>query len=316
VSARRALITGISGQDGSYLAELLLEHGYDVVGLVRDPEAAMPNLAVRDAVALLRGDLLDPATLVEAIERAEPEELYHLGAPTFVPDSYEHPARTHAEIAGATSVLLDAAPEHTRVFVATSSEVFGDTTDCPQHEDTPKRPRSPYGEAKLAAHELVGAARARGRFAVSGITYNHESVRRPERFLPRRVSRGVAAIAAGQTEELLLGDLDAVRDWSAATDIVRGAWLSLQADDAGDYILASGVGRTVRELVDVAFASAGLVAEQHVRVDEQLVRQPERTRLIGDPSRARERLGWVPLVSFEQLIATMVQHDVAELAGA
>jgi GDPmannose 4,6-dehydratase len=316
VSARRALITGISGQDGSYLAELLLEHGYDVAGLVRNPEGAMPNLAVRDAVALLRGDLLEPATLVDAVERAKPDELYHLGAPTFVPDSYEYPERTRAEIAGATQALLHAAPDGTRVFVATSSEIFGETSDSPQHEDTPKHPRSPYGEAKLAAHELVSAARARGAFAVSGITYNHESVRRPERFLPRRVSRGVAQIVAGRAEELVLGDLDAVRDWSAATDIVRGAWLSLQADAPQDYVLASGVGRTVRELVDVAFASVGLAAEQYVRVDERLVREAETTRLIGDPSRARARLGWTPLVPFEQLIETMVRHDLAQLTGA
>jgi GDPmannose 4,6-dehydratase len=315
VSARRALVTGISGQDGSYLAELLLDQGYDVTGVVRDPRAEHPNLVVRDQVTLLRGDLLEPATLVDAIETAEPDELYHLGAPTFVPDSYEHPERTHAAIAGATATLLDAAPAQARVFVATSSEIFGDTTESPQNEDSPKLPRSPYGEAKLAAHEVVGAVRTGGAFAVSGITYNHESVRRPERFLPRKVSRGVAAIAAGRADELVLGDLDAVRDWSAATDIVRGAWLSLQADVPDDYVFASGVGRTVRELAEAAFASAGLDMAKYVRVDETLVRGPEGTPLVGDPSRARERLGWEPLVTFEQLIAEMVEHDLAELTG-
>jgi GDPmannose 4,6-dehydratase len=315
VSAKRALVTGISGQDGSYLAELLLDQGYDVTGVVRDPGADFPNLVVRDQVELVRGDLLEPKTLIDAIEAVEPDELYHLGAPTFVPDSYEHPERTHAAVAGATGALLDVVAPLTRVFVATSSEIFGDTTECPQNEDSPKRPRSPYGEAKLAAHELVGAARARGAFAVSGITYNHESVRRPERFLPRKVSRGVAVIAAGRADELVLGDLDAVRDWSAATDIVRGAWLSLQPEVPRDYVFASGVGRTVRELVEVAFASAGLDMTTYVRVDETLMRDAESTPRIGDPSRARERLGWEPLVTFEQLIGEMVDHDLAELTG-
>jgi GDPmannose 4,6-dehydratase len=314
VTGRRALITGISGQDGSYLAELLLERGYSVVGLARDPHGPMANLAVRDKVTLLRSDLLEPATLIDAVEAVEPDELYHLAAPTYVPDSYNDPERTHAAVAGATRALLDAAPPRTRTFIATSSEIFGATTESPQHEDSPKHPRTPYGSAKLAAHELVGAARAAGRFAVSGIAYNHESVRRDRRFLPRKVSRGVAAIAAGHATELVLGDLDAVRDWSAATDVVRGAWLSLQADEPDDYVLASGVGRSVRELVEVACARVGLDMTRCVRVDEALVRPAESIPLVGDPSRARSRLGWEPLISFEELIASMVEHDLAELS--
>jgi len=314
VTVRRALITGISGQDGSYLAELLLEHGYAVAGLVRDPNAPMPNLTVRNKVTLLRGDLLKPETLIEAVQAVEPDELYHLAAPTYVPDSYEHAERTEVAIVGATRVLLEAAPPRTRTFVATSSEIFGETTECPQREGSPKHPRTPYGAAKLAAHELVGAARAAGRFAVSGIAYNHESVRRDPRFLPRKVTRGVAAIAADRATELVLGDLSAVRDWSAAPDIVRAAWLALRADEPDDYVLASGIGRTVRKLVEVACARVGLDTARCVRVDEALVRPAESIPLVGDSSRARSRLGWEPLISFEELIASMVTYDLAELS--
>ena len=281
MSARRALITGVTGQDGSYLAELLVAKGYDVTGVVRDPEdREIPNLAaVRDRVALVGGDLLEPTTLADALGAVRPHELYHLAAPTFVPTSWEDPAAMLDAIAGATATLLGAArrldPEM-RVFVATSSEVFGDAGESPQHERSPMRPRSPYGVAKLAAHGLVGALREHfGMYVVSGITYNHESPRRPQHFLPRKVTRGAAAIALGLQDELVLGDLDAVRDWSHAADIVRGAWLSLQADAPDDYVFASGVGRTVGDLVDAAFAAAGISPEGRIRVDPAFVRPPE-----------------------------------------
>jgi GDPmannose 4,6-dehydratase len=318
VSARRALITGISGQDGSYLAELLVAKGYDVAGVVRDPEdREIPNLVgVRDRVALVAGDLLEPNTLTDALSAVRPHELYHLAAPTFVPTSWEDPASILDAIGGATAALLSAArrldPEM-RVFVATSSEVFGDAGESPQHERSPMRPRSPYGVAKLAAHGLVGALREHfGMYVVSGITYNHESPRRPQHFLPRKVTRGAAAISLGLQDELVLGDLNAVRDWSHAADIVRGAWLSLQADAPSDYVFASGVGRTVGDLVNAAFAAAGTSPEGRVRVDPAFVRSPEPWAPVGDPSRARTTLGWKPETSFEELISEMVAADLAE----
>jgi GDPmannose 4,6-dehydratase len=317
---RRALITGISGQDGSYLAELLLDRGYDVSGVVRDPvDRALPHLtAVRDRISLLAGDLDVPGTLATALGAVRPHELYHLAAPTFVPASWEHPASVLSAIAGATAEVLGAARElEMRVFVATSSEIFGDAGESPQHERSPMRPRSPYGVAKLAAHGLVGALREHyGLFAVSGITFNHESPRRPVRFLPRKVTRGAAAIALGLQDELVLGDLDAVRDWSHAADVMRGAWLALQAGAPGDYVFASGRGRTVRELVEAAFAAAGVEPEGRVRVDPAFVRRPEPTPPVGDPSRARRQLGWAPEITFEAMIAEMVAADLAELRAS
>lgn len=319
VSARRALITGIAGQDGSYLAELLVAKGYDVTGMVRGPvDRELPHLAaIRDRVSLVEGDLLAPATLVDALGAVRPHELYHLAAPTFVPSSWEDPVAVLDAIAGATATLLGAARRldpGLRVFVATSSEVFGDAGQSPQDERSPMRPRSPYGVAKLAAHGLVGVLREHyGMFVVSGLTFNHESPRRPAHFLPRKVTRGAAAIALGLQDELVLGDLAAVRDWSHAADVVRGAWLSLQAEAAADYVFASGVGRTVGDLVQAAFAAAGVSSQGRVRVDPAFVRAPEPTAPIGNPARARERLGWTPQIGFEQLIGEMVAADLAEL---
>jgi GDPmannose 4,6-dehydratase len=325
VTGRRALITGISGQDGSYLAELLLGEGYEVAGLVRrggrmDDDSGPPDhlAAVRDRVRFVHGDLLDPGSLHRAVAEVMPSELYHLAAPTFVPASWDDPTETIQAIAAGTAALLaassalgDGAP---RVWVATSSEVFGDAGESPQHERSPMRPRTPYGVAKLAAHGLVGAMRARhGLFACSGITYNHESPRRPTRFLPRKVTSGAAAISLGLQDELVLGDLRAVRDWSHAADVVRAAWLALQADEPGDVVVASGVPRTVGDLVAVAFGHVGLDPERHVSVDPALVRDPEATPPVGDPTRARERLGWEPRHTFEELIAEMVDADLARL---
>jgi GDPmannose 4,6-dehydratase len=307
---RRALVTGVSGQDGSYLAELLAEHDYEVVGMVRPGGSAPPA-----GVTAVEADLLDSASLRTAVAEVRPDELYHLAAPSFVPASWADPATTLAAIAGSTATLLAAAHAvGARVWVATSSEIFGDAGESPQRETSPMRPRSPYGVAKLASHGLVGAMRERfGLFACSGITYNHESPRRPKQFLPRRVTRGVAAIKLGRADELVLGDLDAVRDWSHAADVVRASWLALRADEPHDYVVASGVGRTVRELVQVAFARAGLDWEAYVRVDASLVRAAERVPLVGDPSRARETLGWEPERSFEDTIDEMVDADLAAL---
>jgi GDPmannose 4,6-dehydratase len=320
VSAGRALITGVTGQDGSYLAEQLLADGMNVTGVIRrDPGDTLPLIEhLRGEIDLIQADLGAPDALARAIVDARPEEVYHLAAPTFVPDSWRHPAQTFAEIAGATASLLTAAHDAglgAHVFVATSSEIFGSAPSSPQNEDTPLRPTSPYGIAKLAAHLLVGVLRERdGMHVSSGITYNHESPRRPERFVSRKVTRAAAAISLGLEQELVLGNLDAVRDWCFAGDVMRGARAMVRHAQPGDYVLASGVGRTVRELVEVAFACVDLDPAEHVRVDPALVRPAEEVPLVGDPSRARATLGWEPETSFEQLIGAMVEADLRELA--
>jgi len=314
-----ALITGITGQDGSFLAELLLEKGYAVSGLLRrDPaEALGASEHLRGELELIRGDLQQPATLRAAIEQVQPREVYHLAAPSFVPASWERPGETIHEIAGSCAAILEAVRQldpRARVYVAASGAMFGEAPESPQCEQTPCRPTTPYAIAKLAAHELVGAMRRHdGLHASSGIVYNHESERRPQDFVTRRITRGAAAIALGRARELTLGSLDAVRDWSFAGDIVYGAWLMLQQERPDDYVLASGVGRTVAEFARVAFECVGLDAERHVRVDPALVRSSEGTPSVGDPARARERLGWRPRVSFEELVQRMVEADMREL---
>jgi len=264
------------------------------------------------------GDLADPESLRAAVLETAPDELYHLAAPTFVPASWKDPALTLSLVAGATGTLLKAAAEldGLRVMVASSGEIFGAAGESPQTERTPMRPRSPYGVAKLAAFGLVDTLRDKhAMHACSAIAYNHESPRRPERFLPRKVARAAAAIKLGLQDTLELGDLGAVRDWCHARDVVRGYWLMLQADEPVDVILASGTGRTVRELVDAAFAVVGLDAEEHLRVDSELVRPSERTPPVGDTTLARERLGWEPEISFEAMIAEMVQADLSVLSA-
>jgi GDPmannose 4,6-dehydratase len=325
---RRALVTGITGQDGSFLAELLLEKGYAVTGMVRAATGTVHGWAERDLgcsehlrerLELVRGDLLDPAGLRAAVRQSEPREIYHLAAPSFVPDSWQRPEQTLRAIAGATAALLEAVREldpSTRVYVAASGAMFGDAGVWPQREDTPCHPSTPYAVAKLAGHQLVGAMREHeGLWACSGIVFNHESERRPEQFVTRRIARGAAEIALGRRGELTVGDLDAVRDWSFAGDIVRGAWLTLQQERPGDYVLASGVARTVRELAQAAFACVGLEAERYLRVDPELVRAPEGTPSVGDPSRARAELGWEPEVSFAELMERMVRADLRVLGA-
>ncbi len=318
---RRALITGISGQDGSYLAELLCAEGLEVHGIVRDrADADTPNLdAVRGALALHEGDLVERGRLRAIVAAISPQEIYHLAAPAFVPDSWLAAADTLAAIATLSGELIDAVRDHApdaRVVVATSREIFGADAPSPQREDTPCAPSSPYGVAKLAAHQLVGLLRAHdGLHLSSAILYNHESPRRQPHFLSRKVTAAAAAISLGRQDELVLGDLAAVRDWSAAGDIVRALRAMAAAPEPGDFVLASGVGRTVRELVEVAFACVGLEADRYLRVDPALVRPPEASPAIGDPTRARERLGWSARTGFEELIAEMVAADLAALAG-
>jgi GDPmannose 4,6-dehydratase len=316
----RALITGITGQDGSFLAEELLARGYAVTGVTRRAAGAgvgrvEPHCA---SISWLHGDLTDPAVLA-AIVGSAPDELYHLAAPTFVPDSWERPAATLAAIYGSTAALLSAitaSASACRVFVAGSGEMFGDAAISPQDEDTACRPRNPYATAKLAAHQLVGQWRSRSDcFAVSGILFNHESERRPPQFVSRKITLAVAEIALGRRERLELGDLSAVRDWSYAPDIMHGAWLSLQHERPDDYVFASGVGHSVAELVTAAFAHAGLDPERYVSVDPGLVRAAETVPPVGDPGRARAQLGWEPTLGYATMIGRMVDADIAALRG-
>jgi GDPmannose 4,6-dehydratase len=319
---RTALVTGFTGQDGSFLAELLLEKGYRVTGMIRGEPGAVLGASehLRGQVELVHGDLLEPKTLTAAVAGIRPDELYHLAAPSFVPTSWECPAHTVAAIAGATATLLEAVRKHsrqTRMFVAASGAVFGAAPESPQREGTPCRPQNPYAVAKLAALQLLGRLREHdGIFACSGILYNHESERRPDLFVSRTITRAAAAIKVGLAREVVLGDLDAVRDWSFAGDVMHGAWLMLQQRHATDYILASGIPHTVAELAEIAFAHVGLNARNHIRVDPELVRSPDLTPLVGDPSRAREQLGWQPTLNFAQLIERMVDADLRALAQA
>ena len=317
--ARRALVTGISGQDGSFLAELLLERGYRVTGVIRPGAGNRLGASehLRGRLEVVRGDLLEPVGLVAAVASIRPDELYHLAAPSFIPDSWRAPARTLTAIAGSTAALLEAVRDHseeTRVFVAVSGAIFGAASESPQREDTACRPETPYATAKLASHQLVGQIRAHdGVFACSGILYNHESERRPEMFVTRKITRAAAAIKLGLEQEVVLGDLTAIRDWSFAGDVVHAAWLMLQQEQPADYILASGSGHTVAEFAEIAFADVGLNAADHIRVDASLQRAADAIAPIGDPSRARRVLGWQPTLTFERLVQRMVDADLRSL---
>src|SRR5947199_2479274 len=316
---KRALITGIGGQDGSYLAELLLEKGYHVVGLVRPGAEPYENLAaIEDEIELSEADLLHQTSLAQALRAADPDEVYNLAAPSFVPASWEHPVET-AEFAavGATSLLeaIRLVKPELRFYQASSSEIFGEPRETPQTEATPLAPVTPYGVAKAYAHFSARSYRQRyGLFACSGILYNHESPRRPLEFLPRKVAHGAAAVSLGLQDELVLGDLDAKRDWGYAGDFVRAMWLMLQEDEPGDYVIASGESHSVREFVQCAFAHVGLDWQQHVRVDPALQRgAAELHRLVGDASHAHDRLGWRPELGFEQLAHLLVDADLERL---
>ena len=316
---RRALLTGLTGQDGSFLAELLLAEGYAVTGVVRGwPRASLgASEHLRGHVEAVAGELLDPGSLRAAVAGVRPHELYHLAAPSFVPASWERPAETCAAIVDATAALLEAVREvdpAIRMFVASTGAIFGAALESPQREHTPCRPENPYAIAKLAAHELVGVLRAHdGLYACSGILYNHESERRPEQFVTRKLTRAAAAVQLGLASEVEVGDLQAVRDWSFAGDVMRGAWLTLQQEQPQDFIFASGRPHTVADWARAAFACVGRDADDHVRVAGELVRAPESTPMVGDPTRAQERLGWRPSVSFEQLVERMVRADLAAL---
>ena len=322
MSPRRALITGISGQDGSYLAELLLAKGYEVWGIVRrSPTARFANLeAIRDEVELLQGDLLDQLTLVDALTQCRPHELYNLAATSFVPASWRQPVMTAQFTAVGVTSMLEAirlVDPGVRVYQASSSELFGATEESPQRETTPFKPHTPYGVAKLYGHFMISSYRERyGLHASSGIVFNHESPRRPPDFVTRKVTQAAAAIKLGHEDTLVLGDLSATRDWGFAGDYVEAMWRMLQQESGDDYVIATGRSRSVRELVETAFSRVGLDSSSHVRIDEALVREPDPIALVGDPSKAAERLGWQATTSFEDMIAGMVDADLARLQGS
>jgi GDPmannose 4,6-dehydratase len=319
---RRALITGIGGQDGSYLAELLLEQGYEVVGIVRRAVTERyENIEhLRGRVELLQADLVDELSLVRALRQTRPDEVYNLASVSFVPMSWEQPVLT-AELAavGATALLeaiRDVDPE-IRFYQASSSEIFGEPVVSPQDESTPLSPLTPYGVAKAYAHFITASYRRRyGMHASAGILYNHESPRRPITFLPRKVAHGAAAISLGLERELLLGDLTARRDWGFAGDYVRAMWLILQQDEPDDYVIATGEAHAVEELVECAFSYLDLDWREHVRVDESLVRgKAELHNLVGSPERARTRLGWEPTLAFPELVRLLVDAELERLRG-
>ena len=329
---RRALITGITGQDGSYLAEHLLAQGYEVWGLVRGQSSPRVR-GVRELlgeVRLVRGDLLDQGSLIAAVERVQPDEVYNLAAISYVPMSWQQ-AELTGEVTGlgvlrvleAIRVCSGISASRTpgrgqiRFYQASSSEMFGLVSESPQTERTPFHPRSPYGVAKVYGHFItVNYRESHGLFACSGILFNHESERRGKEFVTRKVTDGVARIKLGMQQELRMGNLDAKRDWGFAGDYVRAMWLMLQQDKPDDYVIATGETHTVRELVQNSFGCVGLDWQKYVKVDPAFVRPAEVDLLLGDPSKAKRQLGWTPQVTFAQLVERMVKADVQRLTSA
>jgi GDPmannose 4,6-dehydratase len=312
-----ALITGITGQDGSYLAELLLDKGYRVVGMTRRSSTVGGERIehLLDRLELIQGDLLDQASLVAAIRETQPTEVYNLAAQSFVPTSWNQPVLTGEFTALGVTRMLDAVRQvdpTIRFYQASSSEMFGRVHEVPQNEGTPFHPRSPYGVAKAYGHFLtVNYRESYGLFAVSGILFNHESPRRGLEFVTRKITDGAARIALGISEQLPLGNLEAKRDWGFAGDYVEAIWLMLQQDQPIDYVVASGVAHTVREVCEIAFNKVGLDYEQSILADKSLFRPAEVDSLLGDATRARTELGWQPRVGFRELIEMMVDADVA-----
>jgi GDPmannose 4,6-dehydratase len=314
---RRALITGITGQDGSYLAELLLDKGYDVIGMVRRTSTVTFERIdhLMDRIELHSGDLMDPLSLIEALRAHEPDEVYNLAAQSFVPTSFAQPVLTGETTALGVTRLLDAirvVNPAIRFYQASSSEMFGQVREVPQTETTPFHPRSPYGVAKVYAHWItVNYRESYGLHASSGILFNHESPRRGLEFLPRKISHGVAQIALGQATELRLGNLEAKRDWGYAGDYVDAMWRMLQLDEPDDFVICTGETRTVREFCEKAFSRVGLDADEHIVIDEKFYRPAEVDLLVGDRAKAESILGWRPTVDFTGLVEMMVDADMA-----
>jgi GDPmannose 4,6-dehydratase len=318
-SGKVALITGITGQDGSYLAEFLLSQGYKVFGMVR--RASVEKFEriehLTGKVTLVQGDLLDPYSLISVLKETKPTEIYNLAAQSFVPTSWVQPVLTSEFTAIGVTKLLEAirlVNPAIRFYQASSSEMYGKVRETPQTEDTPFYPRSPYGVAKAYGHYItVNYRESYNLFAVSGILFNHESPRRGLEFVTRKVTDGVAKIKLGLAKELRLGNLDAKRDWGFAGDYVRAMWLMLQQPEPDDYVISTGETRTVKNLVEVAFGAAGLKWQDYVKVDEKFFRPAEVDLLVGDSSKAQKKLGWKPEVSFERMIEMMVQSDLERL---
>jgi GDPmannose 4,6-dehydratase len=318
---KRALITGITGQDGSYLADLLLEKDYEVFGMVRRASTEnfdrIEHLVGR--VNLVQGDLLDPASLLAVLEETQPQEVYNLAAQSFVPTSWNQPVLTAEFTAVGVTRLLEAirrVDPAIRFYQASSSEMFGKVREVPQTEVTPFYPRSPYGVAKAYGHFItVNYRESYDLFAAAGILFNHESPRRGLEFVTRKISDAVARIKLGLADELLLGNLDAQRDWGFAGDYVRAMWLMLQQDEPRDYVVATGETHAVQEFVDLAFAHADLDPADYVRTDPRFLRPAEVDQLVGDPSKAKAELGWEPEVSYRELVEMMVDADIERLSG-
>jgi GDPmannose 4,6-dehydratase len=317
---KRALITGVTGQDGSFLAELLLTKGYEVFGTVR--RASTENFErishLRDKITLVQADLLDQYSLIDAVQKVQPLEVYNLAAQSFVPTSWGQPVLTGEFTALGVTRLLEAVrlvDKSIRFYQASSSEMFGKVLEVPQSENTPFYPRSPYGVAKAYGHYItVNYRESYNLYACSGILFNHESERRGLEFVTRKVTDGVARIKLGLAKELRLGNLDSQRDWGYAKDYVEAMWLMLQQPGPDDYVVAMGETHSVKELVQIAFARVDLDWESYVVMDPAFVRPAEVDLLIGDPSKAKEKLGWVPKTSFQQLVELMVDNDVARLS--
>jgi len=317
--ANTALITGITGQDGSYLAEFLLSKGYRVCGLVR--RSSTVNFErlyhLQDKIELMPGDLLDQNSLISAIQQCDPKEVYNLASQSFVPTSWNQPTLTGEFTALGVTRMLEAVRlvnPRIRFYQASSSEMFGMVRESPQNENTAFYPRSPYGVAKLYGHWItVNYRESYGLFTCSGILFNHESPRRGLEFVTRKVSYGAARIKLGQQDKLKMGNLDAERDWGFAGDYVEAMWQMLQQDKPKDYVVASGVAHSVRQLLEVAFGHLGMEYRDYVETDSALLRPAEVYHLLGDSSRARQELGWKPKVSFDNLVRMMVDEDLARL---
>ena len=318
---KKALITGITGQDGSYLAELLLSKGYQVTGMVRRASTeTFDRIAhFKDQIALRQADLLDQFSLVKLLDDVQPDEIYNLAAMSFVPTSWTQPVLTGEFTAlGVTKVLeaMRMVCPKAHFYQASSSEMFGKVLETPQTEKTPFYPRSPYGVAKVYGHFItVNYRESYNLFATSGILFNHESPRRGKEFVTRKITDGVARIKLGTLKELRMGNLDAKRDWGFAGDYVRAMWMMLQQETADDYVVASGETHSVREFLQIAFSRVGLNYEDYVVIDPEFIRPAEVELLLGDPAKAKTKLGWQPKVSFEQLVTMMVDADMDRQMG-
>jgi len=316
-----ALVTGITGQDGSYLAEFLLEKGYEVIGMVRRSSTVTWERIehIKDRISIVQGDLHDQSSLMNLVQDCQPDEVYNLGAQSFVPTSWSHPTLT-GEVTGLgvtrlLEVLRMAKPD-ARFYQASSSEMFGKVRAVPQSEETPFYPRSPYGVAKTYGHWItVNYRESYNLFAVSGILFNHESPRRGLEFVTRKITNAVARIKMGLQKELRLGNLEARRDWGFAKDYVRAMWLMLQQDEPEDYVIGTGETKSVRQFCEAAFNHVGLNYQDYVVQDPQFYRPAEVDLLVSDPSKARDKLGWVPTVGFEELVRLMVEADLARLSA-